>query len=111
MDNGKRDLRVRSPEARESQLVALAYDAAERMLKSDNPSASVVAQVLKLGTARERLEQKKIEYEIEYLKARKDAVESVQRIEELYSEAIKEMSVYNGQFVEEEDIDDEYDAI
>lgn len=109
MDSQEREAVLRTPEARESRLVAMAYDAAEKMLKSDNPSATVVAQILKFGTARERLEQKKIEYEIEYLRARKDAVESAKHIEELYADAVKVMSIYNGQYLEEEDIDVDYD--
>ena len=100
-----RPRRATTPEGRENQMVALAVDLAETQLREGTASAQVVVHYLKLGTTRERLEQAKIEHEVELLKHRTDQIASAERIEKLYTDAITAMRSYQGQ-PELEDLDD-----
>ena len=85
-----------TPEARESQLIALAVDLAERQLKEGTASAQVITHYLKLGTVNAKLEREKLERENKLLEAKTKAYESTKRIEELYSNAIRAMREYGG---------------
>ena len=85
-----------SPEARENQLIAMAYDLAEERLADKTASNDLVKEFIKLGNAKARLEKQKLEYETELVKAKTDAIESSRKQEELYTKAIKAMSEYSG---------------
>lgn len=91
-----------TPEGRENQLIALSVDLAEQQLREGTASAQVITHYLKLGTTRERLEQKKISLENELLKARTEAIASTQEIGELYANAIKAFATYSGHEVKED---------
>lgn len=86
-------------EGRESQLVSLAVDLAERQLSEGTASAQVISHYLKLGSTRERLEQERLERENALLMARIEQIESGKRIEELYATALEAMRSYSGQEV------------
>lgn len=94
-----------SPEARENQMISLAVDLAERQLIEGTASSQVITHYLKLGTMKEQLEREKLEKENELLRAKTEALQSAQRVEELYTEAIKAMRSYSG-YSEDEDSDD-----
>ena len=85
-----------TPEARENQMVSAAFDLAEEQISNGTASSQVVTHFLKLGTAREKLELRKLETEVELAKAKIDAIESHKRVEELYVDAIKAMRSYAG---------------
>lgn len=85
-----------TPEARERQLVALAFDLAEKQLADGTASAQVTTHFLKLGSEREKLERQKLKYETQLLETRKNQIESGARIEELYTDAIAAMREYGG---------------
>lgn len=85
-----------SPEARENQLISLAVDLAERQLAEGTASSQVITHYLKLGTTVARLEKEKLERENELLKAKTKALESAERVEELYSNALNAMRCYSG---------------
>jgi hypothetical protein len=86
-----------TPEGRENQLIGLAVELAERQLLEGTASSQVITHYLKLGTSRERLEQEKLRHENELLKAKKEALASQARVEELYMEALGAMRGYQGQ--------------
>lgn len=86
-----------SLEARENQMIALAVDEAERQLREGTASSQVITHYLKLGTTKERLEKEKMEHEIDLLKAKVKSLESAERIEELYINALNAMKSYSGQ--------------
>lgn len=68
----------------------------------------MITHFLKMGSTRERLEQKRIEHENELLQVKREAIASQQRIEELYIDAIQAMRSYGsseGQSVETIDVD------
>lgn len=89
--------RAKTPEAREQQLVAAAYDLAERQIQEGTASAQVITTFLKLGTSRERLEQERLAHENQLLIAKREAMESAARVEELYLGALNAMRSYQGQ--------------
>lgn len=93
-----------TPEAREAQVVSQAIDLAERQIREGTASSQVITHFLKLGSTRETLEQERLQHENELTRVKIQAVESQQRIEELYVDAIKAMRSYSGG----EDPDDNY---
>ena len=65
-------------------------------------SAQVITHYLKLGTTTARLEKEKLERENKLLQAKTKALESAERVEELYMNALNAMRNYSGQGGEEE---------
>lgn len=103
-DGQSRDKSVRSrrrpgttPEARENQLVALAVDEAERQIRAGTASSQLLTHFLKLGSTRELLEQERLRHENELLEAKREALASAARVEELYKNALAAMRTYAGQ--------------
>lgn len=87
---------AQTPEARENQLIAAAVNLAEKQLLDGTASPSVITHFLKLASTKDQLEQEKLRRETELLRAKADAVQSNQRSEELYAEAIAAMRRYSG---------------
>ena len=92
-----------TPEARENQLISLAVDLAEKQMREGTASSQVITHYLKLGTSRERLEQKRIEQEIEQIKAKTKSIANEEKTMILYENAIKAMRKYNGYGDSDED--------
>jgi len=92
-----------TPERRENQLTAAAYDLAERQIADGSASAQVVTHFLKLGSSRQKLENDKLKSENALLNARIESLQSNARMEELYERAIHSMRRYSGQSVDEEE--------
>jgi hypothetical protein len=86
-----------TPDSRENQLISKAVDLAERQLVDGTASAQVISHYLKLGSSRERLEQDRLTMEVSLLEAKREAMASAARVEELYSAAIDAMRAYAGQ--------------
>lgn len=95
-----------TPEARENQLIAQAYDLVEQRIADGKASAQEVTHFLKLGSSRERLEQKRIEREIKLADAKIDNLASLARIEELYEGAMNAMRSYRGEEPVQDDFED-----
>ena len=92
-------------EGRENQLIAMAYNLAEERMRNGTATSQEIVHFLKLGTQKSRLEEAKIQEEITMLKAKTDALESTQRSEALYQEAIQAFKSYSGQGDDEPDED------
>ncbi|MBR2248055.1 MAG: hypothetical protein IJ880_13720 [Bacilli bacterium] len=90
-----------TPEAREQQLVSLAIDLAEKQLREGTASSQVITHYLKLGSSKEKLEKEILQEQKKLVVAKTSAIESQERIDELYAEAIKAMRTYNGQSEDE----------
>lgn len=88
---------ARTPEARENQVIALAYDLAERQIAEGTASSQVITHFLKLGTIKEQIEREKLVEEVKHLKAKTEGIQSQGRIEELYKNALDAMRSYSGQ--------------
>lgn len=87
---------ARSPEARESELASAAYDLAEEQIKAGTASSQVITHFLKAGSMRERLEQERMEHEIQLMEVKKEQLEGQKRVEELYVSALEAMRSYSG---------------
>lgn len=85
-----------TPEGRENQLISLAVDLAEQQLREGTASSQVITHYLKLGSSKSDLEKEKLRQENQLLKAKTESLKSMERIEELYSEAIKAMRSYSS---------------
>ena len=86
-----------SPEARENQLVSLAVDLAEQQLRDGTASSQVITHYLKLGSTKEKIEKEILEKQKELIEAKTQSLQSAQRIEELYENALDAMRNYSGQ--------------
>lgn len=94
-----------TPEAKEQQMIALAYDLVEQRLRDGTASSQETTHFLKLGTERARLEQKRLEAETEMIIAKKESLQSQQRSEEMFKEAIDAFRRYSGQSSQVDDDD------
>lgn len=83
-------------EGREIEVAALAYNLAEKQIREGTASAQVLTYFLKLGSQRERLERDILIEQRKLVKAKTDSIESAQRSEELYTNAIAAMRLYSG---------------
>lgn len=86
-----------TPEARENQLVSLAFDMAEKQLAEGTASAQVLTHYLKIGSTREQIEKEKLRKENILLAAKAEGMESAKRVEALYSEAMIAFRSYQGE--------------
>lgn len=84
-------------EARENQLIALAYDLVEQRLLDGTATSQETTHFLKLGSMRNRYEMEKLKRENELLVAKKEALQSAQSLEELYTSAMNAMKGYRGE--------------
>lgn len=94
-----------TPDGRESQMVAAAFDLAERQILEGTASAQVITHFLKLGGRREVLEREALMKDNALKQARIDQLESSKDIQELYGKAIGAMRAYQGQEVEYDEDD------
>jgi hypothetical protein len=85
-----------SPEADENQLISLSIDAAKKMLVEGTAPTSIVLHYLKLATTRERMEREMMATQKELMEAKKQALESQAKVEQLYADAMKAMQRYSG---------------
>lgn len=95
-ENGYRQSPARTSEAREDELAAIAYDLAEDQIRSGTASSQVLTHFLKAGSRRERMEQMRMEHEIELMQVKKEQLEGQKRVEELYLSALQAMRSYAG---------------
>jgi EAL domain-containing protein (putative c-di-GMP-specific phosphodiesterase class I) len=85
-----------TPEARENQMISLAVDLAEQQLRDGTASSQVITHYLKLGSTKERIEKEILEKQKELIEAKTQSLQSAQRIEELYTNALDAMRKYSG---------------
>lgn len=90
-----------SPEARENQLIGLAYDLVEKRLLEGTATSQETTSLIKLGNTKARLEIEKMKYETELVKAKTEAIESASNAERLFEDAMKAMQEYSGNVQEE----------
>ena len=95
-ENGNRRSPARTPEAREDELAAAAYDLAEEQIQAGTASSQVITHFLKAGSRRERMEQMRMEHEIELMDVKRQQLEGQKRVEELFVQALDAMRSYQG---------------
>lgn len=88
--------RAMTPQSREHQLIAMAYDLAEKQLRDGTATSQVISHFLKLGSTSGRLEQDILTEQKKLIKAKTENLESVKKQEELYQNALEAMRKYSG---------------
>lgn len=83
-------------EARENELVALAYDAAERRIREGTASAAEIVHFLKIGSSQGRYEQESIKADIELKKAKVEAIHQAESLDSVYRDAIDAIKRYTN---------------
>lgn len=91
-----------TPEARENQLISLAYDLVEERLRNGTATSQETTHFLKLGSTKERIEKEILERQKELITAKTEALQSAKQVEALYADAIRAMRRYSGAPDEEE---------
>lgn len=94
---------ARDPEEWENRMISLTMNAVEERIRNGKASSAELVHFLKLGSSRERLEQEDKRKEIELKKAKTGAIETAQRIESLYENAVNAMRKYSGNGTNEQD--------
>lgn len=91
-------------EERQNRLTAMAMDLAEQRLMDGTASNQMICHFLKLGSEKERLDRENLKEDINLKIAKREAIQNAQRIEELYTNALRAMQSYSGQLTDEEDV-------
>lgn len=86
-----------TPEGRENQVIAMAYDLAEKQIREGTASAQVITHFLKMGSMKERMEREMMTEQRKLLTAKTGMIESSKNIEKMYEDAINAMKRYSGQ--------------
>lgn len=105
---GRRTRPAMSAEGREDQLISLAFDLAEQQLKDGSASSQVITQLLKSGSRRDRLEQKRLENDNLLLSAKVGQIEASERVDKMYTEALSAMRQYTGQPADTDPDEEDY---
>lgn len=84
-----------TPEARESQLIALAMNLAEQHLRDGTATSQEITHFLKLGSSKERTEKEILELQKDLIAAKTEALRSQRRTEELFAAAIEAFKSYS----------------
>ena len=92
-----------TPEGMENELINMAYQLVAKRLADGSASAAETVHFLKMGSAKERMEQRLAEKDLELKQAKTEALQSAKRIEELYSKAMGAFQSYWPDAVDEYD--------
>lgn len=82
--------------ARENELISLAINQAEQMLREGRAPQSVLLHYLQLGASDYPLRKERIERQNALMRAKKEAIEKQDYMEELTKNAIEAMHRYSG---------------
>lgn len=83
-------------EGREQQLINLAIDAAERLLSSSNPPASVIVHYLKLATEKAKSEARQLKAQTTLTEAKAKQIQTSMDNEILVEKAIEALKSYRS---------------
>jgi len=86
-----------TPQAREQQLIAMAYDTAEKQFLDGTASSQVTTHFLKLGTTQHQLELEKLRTENILREAQVENMSTAARSEAMFKEALDAMRSYKGE--------------
>lgn len=104
--SSRRSPPARTPEARENQLINLAYNEAEKRIRDGSATSQLLTFFLNLATSKTELENEKLRSDLKVAEAKIKQIESSEDIKELYGKALEAMRSYSG-YEEENVFDDE----
>ena len=90
----RKDGKRLTPESRQNQLIALAYDLVEERLRNGTATSQETTHFLKMGSPRARLEEELLKKDCELREAKIEGIEREKRIEALYKDAIEAVKKY-----------------
>lgn len=93
---------ILTPEAREMQLVNLAYDLLEERLRAGTATSQEVTTMIKYGTQKAQLELDILRSQRELMDAKRDSINASMQNDEMFREAIRAMGIYSGGSQEDE---------
>lgn len=96
-------------EEAEDQMTSLAVNLAISRLKDGTASNQLIAEIIRAGSSKERLQKEKLKKENDLLRAKTEAIKSQKNTEEFYSRVLDALksyapSIYNPEA--EDDYDD-----
>ena len=94
-----------TPDAEENQCIAMAYNLVKQRLADGSASSQETTHFLKMGSSKARLENERLKEENKLLRARTKQIEDEKDMKQMYLDAIKAITSYQGRGEEE---DDEY---
>lgn len=86
-----------TPEGRENDVVAMAYDLAEKQIREGTVSSQVLAIFLKAGAKKERLEREILEEQKKLITAKTENLESERKDKVAYEEVLAAIKRYRGE--------------
>lgn len=113
MENEHNDLKYSPPlpftaEEAEDQLINSAVNLAMKRIKDETASNGLLAEIIKLGTVKERLQKEKLRKENDLLRAKTEAIKSQKNTEEFYSRVLDALHSYAPSIYSPE-VDDDYE--
>lgn len=92
-----------TPEGRENQLAAMAYDLVEKRLREGTATSQETTHFLKMGSINSKLEREKLRLEIELTKAKTESIKNSGNTDQRVAEAMAAFSRYGGHRDESKD--------
>lgn len=86
-----------TPESRENQMVCLAIDLAEKQLRDGTASSQLIHHFVKIGSTKEKIEKEILQEQKKLIEAKTQTLQSAQKNDELFAQALVAMSSYKGQ--------------
>lgn len=105
---GEKQAPAMTPFGREQQMARLAYDAIEQRIRDGRASAQELVFFAKAGSPAAQLEYQILEEQHKLVKAKTERIQSEQRTEELYANAMRAFRTYAGEAGPEDEDDEEY---
>lgn len=86
-----------TPEARQMQLVNLAYDLLEKRLLDGSATSQEVTTMIKYGTTKAQLELDIMRSQRDLMDAKRESINASMQNDEMFKEAIRMMGIYSGE--------------
>lgn len=85
-----------SPEAKENELIALAYEQVEKRIRNGTATSQELVHFLKLGSKKSQIEVDNLRAQNDLLRAKTESLENERLSDERFNDVIKAMAKYQG---------------
>ena len=93
-----------TPDAREAQLTAAAYNLAEQRILDGTASDTLIREFIKIGSPKEKVEREILERQRDLITAKTEAIKAQKRSDEMFAKALSVFKSYRGDSDDGEDI-------
>lgn len=101
---------ARTEEEQEKRAIGLATNLAIQQMREGTASSQIISHFLKIGSLKEQLELKKVEYEIELLQAKTNSIKAQEEQDKKYEEVMRAIASYTGKDDEWEEVPYDWDG-